>query len=148
MMRFRTARRENLARGEVAQGRPAIHTAMVVVAFVLALAAVAEVVASAALASASEPRQASSWRGVLRRGDEARARGDAPAARRAYLMALFRARGERSVGGILGAAEGFKALGDHEVVERALQMAAALAPENGVTGARTRRQALREPVTR
>jgi len=51
---------------------------------------------------------------------------DAAAARRAYLTALFRARGERSLVGVLTAAGGFKTLGDREVVEHALRMAAAL----------------------
>jgi hypothetical protein len=48
--------------------------------------------------------------------------------RAARTSRLFRARGERSLLGVLSAAEGFKALGDREVVEHALRMAAALGP--------------------
>jgi hypothetical protein len=81
-----------------------------------------------AVASPDAPRP-SSWQAVVRIGDDARARGDAGAARRAYLTALFRARGERSLLGVLSAAEGFKTLGDRDVVEHALRMAAAFGPD-------------------
>jgi hypothetical protein len=87
--------------------------------------ALGEVVADRTVATPEAPRP-SSWQAVMRIGDDARAHGAAPAARRAYLTALFRARGERSLLGVLGAAEGFKALGDREVVDHALGMAAAL----------------------
>ncbi len=95
--------------------------------FVVAVAALGEVVAGRAVTTRDAPRP-SSWQAVLQIGDDARARGDAPAARRAYLTALFRARGERSLLGVLSAAEGFKALGDRDVVEHALRMAAAFGP--------------------
>ena len=111
-----------------------------VMLFVLALGALAEVVAG----RSATPREASSWPVVLRAADAARARGDVPPARRAYLTALFRARGERSLIGVLSAAEGFKALGDREVVERALEMAARLEPDAGATPLPTRLQALRD----
>jgi hypothetical protein len=44
-------------------------------------------------------------------------------ARRAYLSALFQARAQGSVEGVLQAAEAFARLGDHEVVEGALRIA-------------------------
>jgi hypothetical protein len=94
------------------------------------------------VASAPAPR-GSSWQAVLRIGHAAQARGDARTARRAYLTALFRARGERSLPGIVGAAEGFQALGDRQVVERALEMAAALGAEDGPPPVRIRLHALR-----
>ena len=99
-------------------------------AFVIVLAAgvVAEVVAGRSVTTRSDLLRTTSWQVLLDTGDRALARGDAPSARRAYMTALFRARGEHSVSGVLGAAEGFKALGDREVVERALAMAAALDP--------------------
>jgi hypothetical protein len=110
---------------------------------VVALAAMAEVVAGRAVGSAPEPVRASSWEPLLRAGDDARLRGDAPTARRAYLTGLFRARGERSAPGIAWAAEGFAALGDDAVVGQALAMAAPLAA--GADGAtRARLDALRE----
>jgi hypothetical protein len=80
---------------------------------------------------------------VLQIADDARARGEAGAARRAYRTALFRARGERSLLGVLSAAEGFKALGDREVVEHALQMATALGLDADDVASR-RLQALRD----
>ena len=94
---------------------------------VVALAALAEVVASRPAATAPEAPRVSSAAALLRAGDEARARGDVPAARRSYLAGLFRARGERSLPDVMWAAEGFAALGDQAVVEQALAMAAPLA---------------------
>ena len=47
-------------------------------------------------------------------------------ARELYLMALFRARHEGSVAGVLRAAIAFDQLGDHEVAARALAIAATL----------------------
>jgi len=44
-------------------------------------------------------------------------------ARRAYLAALFQARGRRSLDGVLLAAEAFARLGDRDVVEGALRIA-------------------------
>ena len=110
---------------------------------VMALAAMAEVVAGRPSATAPEAPRVSSAAALLRTGDEARARGDVPAARRAYLAGLFRARGERSLSDVVWAAEGFAALGDHVVVEQALAMAAPLAP-GGDESARARLAALRD----
>jgi hypothetical protein len=110
---------------------------------VVAVAALGEVVADRAAARAEAPH-GSSWQLIQRIADEARARHDAPAARRAYLTMLFRARGERSMVGVLSAAEGFKALGDREVVERALAIAAALDPDADAARARRRLTALRD----
>ena len=109
---------------------------------VVALAAMAEVAASRPSAAGPEAPRVSSAAALLRAGDEARARGDVPAARRAYLMGLFRARGERSLPDVMWAAEGFAALGDQAVVEQALGMAAPLAT-NGDASARDRLVALR-----
>jgi len=110
---------------------------------VIALAALAEVVAGRT-ASSPEVLRASSAEVVLGLGDAALARGDGPAARRAYLTGLFRARGERSLAGVVWAAEGFLALGDDAVVAEALAMAAPLAAAGGDAVARARLVALRE----
>jgi hypothetical protein len=112
---------------------------------VLAIAALGEMVGERTVTVAEAPR-ASSWEAVLRVGDEARARGDAPAARRAYLTALFRARGERALVGVLAAAEGFKALGDRETVEHALRIAASLGAERAEGDVARRLQALRDRI--
>ncbi len=53
----------------------------------------------------------------------------AATARNSYLAALFRARQQDSVDGVLRAAEAFAALGDRDVVEQSLQLARALAAE-------------------
>ncbi|HEY2993031.1 MAG TPA: hypothetical protein VGM22_09470 [Methylomirabilota bacterium] len=124
---------------------------------VIALAAMAEVVAGRAVAPAppapaseipravAETPRASSAEVLLRLGDEARRRGDAPAARRAYLVALFRARGEGSLPGVVAAAEAFAALGDEAVVQQAVAMAEPLATAPGADAtARARLAALRE----
>jgi hypothetical protein len=66
------------------------------------------------------------WEGLLAAGDAARrigqlkgARGSSDAkARTAYLIAFFRARHQAAVTGMARVAEGFAALGDHEVAER------------------------------
>jgi hypothetical protein len=115
---------------------------VVVLLIVVAIGALAEVVAGRAVAQ-TEPPRAASWQILAQSGDAARVRGDLPAARRAYLSALFRARGEGSTAGVLRAAEGFKALGDTEVVEQALRIAAALGPQGGRDHA-VRLQALRD----
>jgi hypothetical protein len=54
-----------------------------------------------------------------------------PEARSLYLTALFRARQQRSVEGLLRAAEGFNRLEDHEATSQALRLAEDLAPANG-----------------
>ena len=115
---------------------------MVLLVVVVVIGALAEVVAGRAVALPEAPR-AASWQILVQSGDAARVRGDAPTARRAYLDALFRARGEGSTRGVLRAAEGFKALGDTEVVEYALRIAAALGPEGSRDHA-ARLQALRD----
>ena len=104
------------------------HSLIAAVMMVLAVGVAAEVLAGRGAVTTSDQLRTTSWQVLLETGHQARARGDAPSARRAYLTALFRARGERSVFGVLSAAGGFKALGDREVVERALAMAAALDP--------------------
>jgi hypothetical protein len=111
---------------------------------VIGLAAMAEVVAGRTVASGPEAPRLSSAAVVLRLGDDALARGDAPAARRAYLAGLFRARGERSLAGVVRAAEGFAALGDEAVVAEALAMAAPLAAVGGDADVRARLAALQE----
>jgi hypothetical protein len=52
-------------------------------------------------------------------------------ARQAYQAALFRARGERSVEGVLRAAEAMMAMGDREMPEAALHLARRLAAATG-----------------
>ena len=114
-----------------------------IILFVVAVVALGEVVADRAALYPAAPHVAS-WQSIQHIADEARARHDAPAARRAYLTMLFRARGDRSMVGVLSAAEGFKALGDREVFERALVIAAALDPEVDPVGARRRVSLLRD----
>jgi hypothetical protein len=71
------------------------------------------------------------WEPLIDAGDAALRVGDATGtrsigrakARRAYQAALYRARAQRSVDGVLRAAESFAALGDRDVTEGALHMA-------------------------
>ena len=108
------------------------------------LAAMAEVAASrAAMPTAAAPRP-SSWEAGLEVADAALARGDAPAARHAYLIALSRARGERSLPGVVRAAEGLAALGDAAVVAQALETAGRLRAADTDASILARLQALRE----
>ncbi len=78
-------------------------------------------------------RMSRGWRGLVEAGDarvriEAAMHGAAaPRARQVYLAALNRARAEGSVDGVVRVAEGFAQLGDREVTERALRIAASLA---------------------
>lgn len=67
-----------------------------------------------------------------------------PQARELYLEALFRARGQRSLDGVLRAAEGFDRLGDRQVVEQAVRIAREMARGNTETGALGRLRALAE----
>lgn len=127
MARLQAVRREQVEGADV-ERRSGTGGVVALLLFVVAVAALGEVVAGRAAASPDAPRP-SSWQAVVRIGDDARARGDAAAARRAYFTALFRARGERSLLGVLTAAEGFKALGDRDVVEHARRMADALGPD-------------------
>ena len=74
------------------------------------------------------------WEGMVAVGDTYRRLGAlggfqetaATKAREVYLAALFRARGEASVDGVLEAARGFAELGDETVVERCLDAARSL----------------------
>ena len=82
----------------------------------------------------------SSWAGLLEAGDAylrigaTSGSGEAPeaAAREAYFVALLRARQTDSLEGLLGAAGAFAGLGDRDVVEECLGLAALLAQEDGL----------------
>jgi hypothetical protein len=82
----------------------------------------------------------SSWAGLLEVGDAYLRIGVASgsrqaseaAAREAYFAALLRARQTDSLEGVLGAAGAFAGLGDREVVEECLGLAALLAQEDGL----------------
>jgi hypothetical protein len=74
------------------------------------------------------------WDGMLAVGDASVRLAEVPSeraamlaeARYAYLSALFRARSERSLDGVLRAAEAFAALGDRDAARQALVMARAM----------------------
>jgi hypothetical protein len=73
---------------------------------------------------------------ALRIGETTRLRGPAAArARESYLIALFRARRDGAIGGVLRAAEAFAALGEPELAEQALRVAERLVAR-GEPGAR------------
>ncbi len=88
------------------------------------------------------------WRGMIAVGDAAlrlgRATGEPSIAerraRRVYLTALFRARREASLDGVLAAGDAFGRLGDREVVQQALAVATELAARSGDDLARRRVQ--------
>jgi hypothetical protein len=88
----------------------------------------AEVQWSKAYAAALKSRH---WEGMVAAGDAYRRLGAragfynvaAAKARESYLVALFRARSEGSLEGVLQAARGFAELGDDAVVERCLHVA-------------------------
>jgi hypothetical protein len=61
-----------------------------------------------------------------------------PEARRIFLAALFAARERQDAHGVGMAGQAFAALGDHEVADRAFDVAIALASRNGDAGARER----------
>ena len=88
---------------------------------------------------------------VLRLGDLTQSRGAAePDARRLYLAALFRARSQDSLDGVLQATEAFARLGARDVVARGLSIARDLAGSDPVAQARVRMAAdglTREAVT-
>lgn len=75
------------------------------------------------------------WEGLVAVGDAYRRIGEAtgsprtfdPKALKVYLAALFRARQEGSVDGVLQVAEGFAAMGDADAVGRCLRIAEVLA---------------------
>lgn len=87
-----------------------------------------------------------SWEGFLAAGDAVIRLGDAtqsrpaaePDARRLYLAALFRARGQCSLDGVLQATEAFARLGDDDVVSQGLQFARDLAGSDPEAQARVR----------
>jgi len=78
------------------------------------------------------------WEGLVAAGDSYRALGakagfretSIAKARQAYLTALFRARSEGSLAGVLIAAERFAELGDREVVEQCLRVARQVAAQS------------------
>jgi hypothetical protein len=79
----------------------------------------------------------------LRIGEVAQQRPAAEArARAAYLVALFRARQQQTVDGVLRTAQAFADLGDREVVERCLDMARDLAQQKGDAEAEARVRAI------
>jgi hypothetical protein len=84
------------------------------------------------------------WEGLVEAGDLYRRIGTrgrfeaAPRARDCYLLALVRARGERSLDGVLRATEAFIDLGDAEPVERGLEIARQLAAGDADPHARER----------
>lgn len=81
----------------------------------------------------------------LRVGEAARGRETAIGrTRRAYLIALFRARQRRDADGAAAAGQAFAALGDREVADRAFAIALALAARNRDDGAKERIAALRQ----
>src|SRR6266446_8799712 len=59
------------------------------------------------------------------------ARGAAARARETYWIAFFRARQQRSLNGVLHAAEAFGVLGDHSTVEQCMRVAEGLASRTG-----------------
>ena len=76
---------------------------------------------------------------ILRLGDMTQNRSTAePEARRLYLSALFRARSQQSLDGVLLATEAFARLGDSDVVEHGLRMARDLAGSDPEAQARVR----------
>jgi len=63
------------------------------------------------------------WEGMAAVGNLALHMGEAPRAREAFLVALFRARAQQSFTGVLKAEEAFEALGDRMVALQCLQVA-------------------------
>ena len=59
------------------------------------------------------------------------ARDAAARARETYWIAFFRARQQRSINGVLHAAEAFRTLGDHAIVEQCMRVAEGLAARAG-----------------
>ena len=84
----------------------------------------------------------------LRFGGAAGAPKTAPARARAnYLAALFQARRQGSLDGVLRVAEAFAALGDREVVDGCLRIAEGMAGEGRDAQARERVRAFRQQLT-
>lgn len=92
------------------------------------------------------------WEGMIEVGDTARRIGEVTGnratadarARRTYLAALLRAREQKSLDGVLRAAEAFSALGDREVVAQCLRIAERLAAQSRDPQARERVSTLSE----
>lgn len=111
-------------------------------------AATAQAVWREAYATAHASRE---WPGMVAVGDAAIRLGRATdtiavaesRARRVYLTALFRARRQGSLDGVLAAGEAFGRLGDREVVQRALAVATDMAKRSGDDLAQRRVQAFR-----
>ena len=82
------------------------------------------------------------------------ARASEARARETYWTALFRARQQGSLNGVLDAAVAFGAIGDRSMVEQCIRVAESLAASNGDADARTRvrdlaeRLAQRRPASR
>jgi hypothetical protein len=101
-------------------------------------------------------RRTRSWRGLVEAADAhlrigagaGASAAAAPRAREIYLAALSRARAERSVDGVVRTAEAFAALGDREVTELALRIAASLADRTHDPAAATRVETAREQLLR
>ncbi len=100
----------------------------------------------------SAAQRSRGWEGFLAAGDahvrihQATGRGKASAAgaRESYLAALWRARQEGSLEGVLQAAEAFDSLGDATVAAEALRIAEAVAGRNPGAAVLARIAALRE----
>jgi|SRR5688572_5451101 len=91
------------------------------------------------------------WEGMIEVGDSARRlEAGAVLARQAYLTALFRARQQRSLDGLLRAAAAFGELGDHDVLDQALRIAEREAGLDPLANARVKNVAdrwMRLPLT-
>jgi len=70
--------------------------------------------------------RARTWESMTAVGDAAMLMGEPERAREAYLLVLFRARGQHSLAGVLRASEAFEALGDRAVARECLRVAEAL----------------------
>jgi len=89
------------------------------------------------------------WEGYLAAGDAALRLGEAtrgraaaaPDARKLYLAALFRARSQHSLDGVLQSTEAFNRLGDLDAVAQGLSIARDLAGPDPTAQARVRRAA-------
>lgn len=96
-----------------------------------------------ALASGSWEAMLESGHASLRIGRAAGTRGAQARARHAYLLALFRARNQQSVDGVLQAADAFAQLGDDEPVAYGLEIARGLLSRQPDPGAEARLRAAR-----
>jgi len=83
------------------------------------------------------------WEPMLAVGEASVRIGQTAKARQSYLTALFRARQQRSLEGVLRTTDAFAALGDEAVVAQGLRIAQELAGQNGEGLARVRGRAER-----